>query len=66
MGVRIGAVPKDGEANAELLGYMAKVLGVRKSDMNLERGSRGKDKLISVQGITVAHAQARLLEALES
>ena len=37
VGVRIAAPPVDGEANAELLKYMAKVLGVRKSDVTLDK-----------------------------
>ena len=37
IGVQIAAPPTDGEANAELLRYIARVLGVRKSDVTLER-----------------------------
>ena len=35
--VSIGAPPVDGEANTELVKYMSKVLGIRKSDVTLER-----------------------------
>lgn len=35
VGVQISAPPVDGEANAELLKFMSKTLGVRKSDVVL-------------------------------
>nr|XP_057931859.1 UPF0235 protein C15orf40 homolog [Doryrhamphus excisus] len=48
VGVAIAAPPTDGEANAELLRYMAEVLDVKKSRVSLEKGSRSRDKVISV------------------
>lgn len=35
VGVQINAPPTDGEANAELIKYVSKVLGLRKSDLTL-------------------------------
>lgn len=40
VGVQIAAPPTEGEANAELVRFLASSLGVRKSDVNLERVSR--------------------------
>jgi uncharacterized protein YggU (UPF0235/DUF167 family) len=37
VGVQISAPPVEGEANTELLRYMAAVLGVRKSDVSLDK-----------------------------
>nr|CAD7412237.1 unnamed protein product [Timema poppensis] len=37
VGVQIAAPPMEGEANAELVKFMAAVLGVRKSDVSLDR-----------------------------
>lgn len=39
IGVQINAPPTDGEANAELIKYLSKVLGLRKSDLSLDRVS---------------------------
>lgn len=39
VGVQINAPPTDGEANAELIKYVSKVLGLRKSDLILDRVS---------------------------
>ena len=37
VGIQIAAPPVEGEANMELVKYIAKVLDVRKSDVTLER-----------------------------
>ena len=39
VGVQINAPPTDGEANTELIKYLSKVLGLRKSDLTLDRVS---------------------------
>ncbi|XP_074532937.1 UPF0235 protein C15orf40 homolog [Halichoeres trimaculatus] len=48
VGVSIAAPPLDGEANAELIRYLAEVLELKKSHVSLEKGSRSRDKLIRV------------------
>lgn len=48
VGVQINAPPVEGEANTELVKYMAAVLGVRKSDVSLDRGSRSRQKTVVV------------------
>jgi uncharacterized protein YggU (UPF0235/DUF167 family) len=37
VGVQISAPPVEGEANTELVRYMAAVLGLRKSDVSLDK-----------------------------
>lgn len=37
VGVAISAPPQEGEANAELVKYLASLLNVRKSDVTLDR-----------------------------
>ena len=39
VGIQIAAPPMDGEANAELIKFLASSLGVRKSDVTLDRVS---------------------------
>lgn len=39
VGVAISAPPVEGEANTELVKYLASVLGMRKSDVSLDRVS---------------------------
>lgn len=53
IGVQISAPPTDGEANAELLKYLSKVLGVRKSDISLDKGGKSRNKVVLIsKGIT--------------
>lgn len=46
IGVQIAAPPVDGEANTELIKFISKVLQVRKSDLNLDRGSKSREKIL--------------------
>ncbi|XP_028813307.1 UPF0235 protein C15orf40 homolog isoform X1 [Denticeps clupeoides] len=50
VGVAIAAPPTDGEANAELVRFLSKVLNVKKSDLCLDKGSRSREKVISMSG----------------
>ncbi|RZC40161.1 UPF0235 protein C15orf40 -like protein, partial [Asbolus verrucosus] len=50
VGVQISAPPSEGEANTELLKYMAVVLGLRKSDVTLDRGFKSRIKTLKVTG----------------
>lgn len=46
--IRLTAPPVDGEANTELIKYLAKLLGVAPSMIEIIAGHRGRNKLISV------------------
>ncbi|CAL8360272.1 unnamed protein product [Lota lota] len=48
VGVAIAAAPTDGEANAELLRYLAQVLQLKKSQVTLDKGSRSRNKIVTV------------------
>ncbi|KAH8301088.1 hypothetical protein KR018_007511 [Drosophila ironensis] len=57
VGVQIAAPPSEGEANAELVKFLSKVLGLRKSDVSLDKGSRSRNKIILVsKGTTTTEA----------
>ncbi|CAL4063635.1 unnamed protein product, partial [Meganyctiphanes norvegica] len=53
VGVQIAAPPKDGEANAELVKYLASAIGVRKSDVSLDKGSRSRQKVVVVNNTSL-------------
>ncbi|XP_076221086.1 UPF0235 protein C15orf40 homolog isoform X1 [Nomia melanderi] len=53
VGIAISAPPVEGEANVELVKYLASVLGMRKSDVFLDRGSKSRQKIVVVSGSTV-------------
>lgn len=59
IGVQIAAPPVDGEANAELVKYISKVLQLRKSDVSVDRGSKSREKTILIdKSATITVTQA--------
>ncbi|XP_047498273.1 UPF0235 protein C15orf40 homolog isoform X2 [Penaeus chinensis] len=60
VGVQIGAPPMDGEANAELVKFLASTLGVRKSDVSLERGSKSRQKTVCVSGLQAEDVETKI------
>ncbi|MBI4499512.1 MAG: DUF167 domain-containing protein [Chloroflexi bacterium] len=59
--VRVAAPPVEGRANATLLAFLAEALGVRPWAVHLRRGAAGREKLITVEGMSTEAALARLL-----
>jgi len=59
--VQLAAPPVDGEANAALVAFLAHALGVRRADVTLLRGERGRRKTVRVAGVSAAGAAAALL-----
>jgi len=62
--VHITAPPVDDEANRELVKFMAEVLGVPKSKLEIVAGMTGRDKLISILDMDVQTAHQRILAHL--
>ena len=51
--VRITAPPVDGQANAHLVKYLAKLFKVAKSNVTLVSGETGRDKSLRIVGSAV-------------
>lgn len=62
--VRIAAPPSDNEANETLIGFLAEVLGVARSRLDIVAGVSGRDKLISVVDMDAETAHQRILAHL--
>jgi hypothetical protein len=62
--LRVAAPPVEGAANAALVGYVAASLGLRKSDVSVVSGERGRSKLLELSGDPAA-LLARLAEWVE-
>ncbi|KAH8408336.1 hypothetical protein KR215_002910 [Drosophila sulfurigaster] len=63
VGVQIAAPPSEGEANAELVKFLSKVLGLRKSDVSLDKGSRSRNKVILIsKGVSTVETIEQLLQ----
>jgi uncharacterized protein (TIGR00251 family) len=59
--VRIAAPPADNEANEALIEFLADVLGVPKSRLDIVAGVTGRDKLISIMDMDAETAHQRIL-----
>jgi len=59
--LRVGAPPEGGAANRAALSLLASALGLRASDVHLERGSTSRDKTLSIPASARA-ALERLLK----
>jgi uncharacterized protein len=59
--VRTTAPPVEGAANKRILEFLAKTLGVRKSDVSLVSGDHAREKTVRVAGLSAAEARAKLL-----
>jgi hypothetical protein len=62
--LRVAAPPVEGAANAALVEYVARSLGVRKSDVAIVSGDRGRLKLLELSGDAAA-LLARLADWVE-
>jgi uncharacterized protein (TIGR00251 family) len=63
--VHLAADPSDGEANVELVGFLAEVLGVPKTRVEIVAGSSGRDKLVSVLDMDVETVHQRVLAHMD-
>ena len=60
LSVRVAAPPVEGRANAALAALLADALGLRATAVTVERGTRGRDKLVKVAGLTPAEVRRRI------
>ncbi|MFD1612444.1 DUF167 domain-containing protein [Sphingomonas tabacisoli] len=65
LGIRLAAPPVDGAANAELTAFLAKSLGLRRSDIRIVSGEASRLKRVELLGDPATLAQ-RLAEWIGS
>jgi len=58
--VRLTAPPVEGQANAALLRFLARQLGVAPSTLSVTRGAKGRDKVLLVAGARAEELRASL------
>jgi uncharacterized protein (TIGR00251 family) len=63
--VHLVSDPSDEQLNTELLSYLAEVLGVPKSRVEIVAGENGRDKLVSVLDMDVETAHQRVLAHMD-
>jgi len=62
--VRLAAPPADNEANRALIEFLADILGVPKSRLDIVAGVTGRDKLIAVLDMDAETAHQRIVAHL--
>lgn len=50
--IRVGAPPDKGKANKELVDFLSKTLGVRKSSVIIVKGQTSRNKVITIEGMS--------------
>lgn len=63
--IKIAAPPVEGKANAELVEYLSRILGVRKGNLSVLKGQTSRNKLVSVTGLDPKEVTLRLSATLE-
>lgn len=63
--VHIAADPSDVAMNAEVIAFLAEVLGVPKSRVEIVAGESGRDKLVSILDMDVQTAHQRIVAHME-
>ncbi|MDO8577749.1 MAG: DUF167 domain-containing protein [Dehalococcoidales bacterium] len=58
--VKIAAPPVEGKANRELIVFLSEVLGIRKSDITIEKGETAKRKVVGIIGVTQSQIMERV------
>ena len=59
--IRVTAPPVEGRANEALIAFLAKRLGVRKSQVEIVAGATSRRKMIRVIGVSAHEVEERLL-----
>lgn len=58
--LQIAAPPVDGEANAEVIAFLAGALRVRRAAILLLRGDAGRRKTVRIEGVSAAQVTSAL------
>jgi uncharacterized protein (TIGR00251 family) len=59
--VKLAAPPVKGKANRELIDFLSRTLGVKRSTITIVKGMTGRNKVINVEGLTRQEIIDRIL-----
>ena len=62
--IRLTSPPSGGKANQALLDFLAEILEVPKTKMEIVAGETGKDKLVTISDLDSATVQERILKKI--
>lgn len=58
--IYLNSPPVDGKANAECINILSKKLKIAKSNISIEKGDHGRNKRISVSGMTLTEVMLKI------
>lgn len=50
--LKVSSPPVDCKANSEIIGYLAKIAGVRQSAVEIVAGATSRDKVVRIRGVS--------------
>ena len=59
VGVQIAAPAKEGEANEELVRFLADILNVKKRSLSLDKGTKSRQKMVIIDSAETSVDQVR-------
>jgi uncharacterized protein (TIGR00251 family) len=62
--VAVSAPPVEGQANDAVVELVSELLGVKRRQVTVARGTSSRSKVLEVEGVSAAEAEARLVAAL--
>lgn len=63
--VRLTSPPVEGRANDCLIGFLSKLLGIKKSALALIAGHKSRDKTVKISGASVGEVEKAIAKVLE-
>ena len=63
--LRVTAPPENGKANAAVIALLAAALDINRSRLTIIKGTRSRDKIVSVESLTLEEAGRRLTSATQ-
>jgi len=62
--IKLTAPPVEGEANRALIEFLSDILGIRKTALSIDSGTKSREKRVKVEGLGVKDIAQRLSVAL--
>ncbi|MCI0665248.1 MAG: DUF167 domain-containing protein [Acidobacteria bacterium] len=63
--IRLAAPPVDGEANAELIRYLAQIFNLQRKEIEIISGEKSRNKQVRISGVSVDQCEIVLKEIEE-
>jgi len=62
--IKLTVSPTDGHANAELIKFLAEVLGIAQTKIDIIAGQSGQDKLVTILDMSTGQVQEKIVAGI--